>query len=444
MQPEQPSQICAEPGAHDVLALFTERQGTQRSVLMMREQLEGAEPPALLLVQGLEFVLYLASEAGSGLDEELLCEWLMDCYCYRHYKQQARDGARAEAQARLQNMELLYPGLAEAWDALESDDARLAHFLGREHRAPSGEADAETTVLALYRTLVTSWRALQVARDACAALDARGELWDEYRRLHRRLASYSAVKQEMKARGRPLFFVQGVTRLELDRTWPAAPKLAGRQLWALQLEGNHAVLEHLVHALRYPMELGGQFWPHRVEGRKVDTLVLEMNAARQLVLFDRRVSQPAHYTQRQLPQPGRLWRFAQARQLGDADGVLEPARAQSADVCYAELGGFAGVQERAASGGNTLPLRLAWLESAVLLCDYGARTEHKRPVTLADGLVVQRAQKPPKPAPRVVVDQKRKPDDELQLLGASSAKRKKHNTKVPLRQATLVSFTAYK
>lgn len=434
--------FCCELSQHTLLALFTEMLAEQkphsRSVYVAREQLENStEPPALLVIEGLEFVLYLATEGD--IDRDTLAEWMMSNYCYQHYERKHFDTGAMEAHARHLCIQRPFPDLEERWRGMASDDERAVHFLALEQ---------SETAEQLLDGMLSLYRENRVSEVTQQCLERNVALYAEYKRLKKKnQATMAAVKEEMKVD--PFFFIKSVHALAVEKSWPVAAKLAGQRVWAVTFD-NHTILEHFVDKLRYPIEVGGQLYPHRVEGRKIGVTVLEMSPQGELQVFNRRGTIPHDYTLRQTPALGKRWHFNDCkRQLNG--GVLTAALETKNGVRCGLLGEdpFTTVCKLAQRNdtrvsSNLAPLKLTWLDSAVLLVDARHHTESKKPVSLCDALKPQQVKKTePGPTPTL----KRKlDDDDVFIVGTSAAaatKKTKYNGTKPLVQARLINFTTY-
>ncbi len=411
-----------------LLAVFTECDtGERRSVVVARETLETGEPPALVLVEGLEFVLHLATEGD--LTQESLLQWLMSSYCYSHYEQRNYDTELMEANARSRAIGVLYPELETQWRAMTSDEQRAVHFLALE------QCDCAEQLL---KSMLSLHRQNLVSERTQSLLERQIETHGEYKRQLRALETVEAVQAKMQCDW--FFFVKSLC--ELPPVDPAAKKLAGARVWRVTF-ADHTVMEYFVDKLRHPIEIGGQLFPRRVEGTKVGVTVLD----NELQVFSRRNTVPHDYTLRQLPKLGAAWQFSACKRQLFA-GVLEPAVQVAPSPPQCGLLGadpFTTLCHLAQPNAKSLashlfPVELAWLHSAVLLVDSAQHTEVKLPVSLGQALQPQPHQSAAKQPVKRKAD-----DDEVVITGsaASGYKKRKFSGGKPLVQARLTGFTSY-
>lgn len=345
-----------------------------RSVLVGR-----AAGGGLALVEGLEFRLYLAT-ADAELDGQALHKELTRAYASERYSRKALAAASGALQTQRRESAVLFPGAEARWAEALARGEEVADLL------PGVPAEAAPALLAQFRRAA----AVQVA---LKQLEANAALFRQYRQLEEMLATVALLQEEMQA---PDFFpIKHFRQWLPSKLSPLPDKLKGARVWCLTLE-NHAALEYYVRKLRYPLEMGGQWFPERRPGRQVALTVLEMDPAlERLQLCDRsRQENPHLYSLAQLPrlapeeaEEAVQLRWAESRALHL--GLLSPALA-SVQAEYAEAEGedvFARLQACASRNdlrcaGNACLLQLGELGAEVRLVSYGARERPQEPPAL--------------------------------------------------------------
>jgi hypothetical protein len=481
VEPVQSMQ-CEPQTDTTVLALYTtvSRNSSQqrvphtRSVYLMRETRDDDRPPALVMLQNLEFVLYAA--ADGELSTEALLHCMQESYCL---KQCSRKACAAAAQERLAQVSTLTqsPVFRESeWTRATSDDERRAHCQ-RHWDALTDEQRlaVEAGFEAHFTALLQSWRHRQALDAARPVRDANAELFGEYRRL-------ADPVQDRDTMDAPHFFVPRAARqLAISARWPCVGRLKDKQVWEFRFD-SHAALEHFVHAFRsWPLEFGGQWYPTRVKGREVHMQVLE--AVEWGVPDDRlqlRLYEPPkrfgggggsgshEYALAQTPlfeaksRKQLRWQF-EVRSQRVTGGLLQPALWQTGAPRWIDgaeedrFGALCAVARRndarVCSSRATLTLSE---NDAVLLLDFSRRTELKvrretGPLVVVDYTAALTRQLAPKKAitaeGRKRVDLKRRPDEPVAPIEKSSSavKKARHevdgSVKAPLRQASLWDFS---
>ncbi len=479
MEPESISATLQQ--ASDVLALYTDSAGHTRSVYVTRQTDSGR----LLLLEGLSFTLYFATESGSQpLDAQKLGEWMQESFASRHYGKKGRGERAMQRQAQSKTLCTLYPELERRWLSCgpvseAGDRARRAYFDALPPAVtPTACDEPPVDRDALYQGLREAFLRAQVLDQETQACETQAALRSHYLSLvqprhwqNREPLSGAQARAAMEKDGDGHFFVvQRIEELIPTRQWPCFTKLTGRQVWRAELVNHHA-LEHFVgHLNRFPIELDGQWYPQRIEGRLVQAQVLEPVADgtegthAPSLQIPRAPPRPHQYTLQQTQQFKKTGTTLQLRFPADAartvrSGLLLPALFLSTAVYFSELGDdpFARLSSLAQNNGeqtmrsNKLALLLPWLFGHrcdhALLLPWSQRQEIKRArQTLALSAQLEVLQRQPiekkavQPG-RKRVDLKRKPgdgpDDETGGRGGDGGNKK-------LRQQSMFTFMSTK
>lgn len=183
----EPEQIQCEPQADTVLALYTtigrnaahQRVPHTRSVYVMRETRDDDQPPALLLLQNLDFVLYAASE--SEISEAALLHCMQEGYCIKQHSRKAREQATQERGAATAAMDTRVFDEAE-WARTGTDAERRALCRRRWDALPE-EARQDTDPETIFTSTLQSWHHRLALDAANPVREAGAELFKEYGRL---------------------------------------------------------------------------------------------------------------------------------------------------------------------------------------------------------------------------------------------------------------------
>ncbi len=261
MEPEQAVYVECEPlSTTTLLALYTtvQRNSVQqrvphtRSVMLAREA-DGA----LLVLQGLEFVLYVASDGELTHAELLHC--MQESYCFKHCSRKARDALTQQRADLLAAMQATRVFAEQEWARAPNDAARRALAERALQALPVEQrSGALADPVALCASLLAHWHHCRALEDAAPERDAQAELFADYRRLTDPVLDRAALDADA------FFVVRALRRLEVSVHWPCAARLRGKQVWEARFD-SHAALEHFAHSFRaYPLELGGQWYPERL------------------------------------------------------------------------------------------------------------------------------------------------------------------------------------
>ena len=272
---------------------------------------------AVVLIQGLQFTLYVTSD--SDLSDSELAHWIQDSYCYDQCSRRALNALQSERDALAQSMTETGHFQENEWARCIGDEERRALF----DRTAAGSEDAA----ALFPLLLSQWRQLVELNTLIGLRRASGLLYTEYRRLEDPVADRARLDADA------VFVRRGLQRIPVHHSWPCALKLKDQAVWALQFE-NSCALELLMNKFHWPMEIGGVWFPERVEGRRVQMTLLEPVAwgtekQLQLKFYEqKRGAGPHDYVLAQTPHlissARTQWSFAR-NERAPHGGVLQPA-----------------------------------------------------------------------------------------------------------------------
>ena len=289
----------------DLLALFVDDRGQgeetvprTRSVILNRST---SHPNAVLMIQGLEFMLYMATPFDVELEKNQLCEWLMQCYGGKHFTDTALSNHWSQFESLVALLNLAHPGLLTLWRQSANDTERLAHFkklgivvTGAGDMTQSQQCDS---LLSIYRRIVDSEARVPI-------LEAQVKHFSDYRKRMRKSGNYAEVKRQMHE-CEDFFFLGAVEEMVAQSSWPRIGKGGKARYWSISLK-NHQVLEYLVNQLqRYSITLNAE-WSEserrKVGGTLVPVKILQRSAAQaSMVLQDFSHGAPHDYTLSQLP-----------------------------------------------------------------------------------------------------------------------------------------------
>jgi hypothetical protein len=419
------------------LSLFTDsvlnsehkRVPHTRSVYVTSEKRNDVQTPALLLVEGLCLTLHIATPVGE-VDQAQLLEEMIRSYAAKYYSTKALTALITQIEDRTKSLEVAHPGLERQW--LEAE--RKWYASTPSQRVATVEEALRATLptedQSLFPTLLALLRENQVTRVRLENLEANIALYKEYRLLLKREESVTQVKREIRAEN--FFFIKSLQEVPVEKSWSLSPKLEKKRVWRATFD-NHLVLEHFLEFFRHPMEIDGQFYPTRFEGRKVAVSLLEMDPSGQPRFYEKGRNALSHdYTLRQTVAirlgGSLLWEFpSHKRQL--CLGTLEScfisvSHPDETISTFASLCGQAQSNVGRLSSSR-MTVQLGQLGRVVLLLDYNARrkTEEKVvAVSLLDRLDrVPVKKSPPQPSPpgKKKVSLKRRTDEEDEVRSAS-------------------------
>jgi len=458
--------IEAELRSSDLLALFTDsvldrehrRIPHTRSVYITKEKesvVEGSS--ALLLIDNLPFTLHVATPVGE-LDQAQLLEEMIRSYCSKYYSVKSQTALVNEIHSRSRALESRYPGLEKQWLQTElkwhsSSLVTKAVTVDEALRVYLSTIESNTAIVeANFPAILSRYRENQVARVRLENLDANISLYKEYRQLLKKEEDIYLVRKEMKADS--FFFIKSLIEVPVEKSWALASKLDKCLVWCVTLD-NHLILEHFLEHFRRPLEIGGQFYPTRIEGKKVPVRVLAMDpTGTQPHFYERGRNTVAHdfSLNQTLAFRGRtesiLWSFpSHKKQL--SLGTIEPGTLCdiASDAPIASFEGLClGAQKNVGHlSSNRLTVQLGQLQSVVLLLDYATVTKSEEKTTVVSFIdILDRV--PVKKVPetgRKKVSLKRTTEEEVQQTAAKKSKYMGKDAPKRLRQSSL-SFVVEK
>lgn len=464
MEPEQQkTHICELSSSESLLALYTtvyrnvlhQRVPHTRSVYVTRVLESGGgdndNKKSLLLIQGLPFVLYCASDGELTADE--LSHWAQQSYGIELYSKRAMEAARAERDTLLASMNQTPQCFSEYEWVRCLDDAERRVLFERGFKQTDGHGGDDTGAL-LFSQLLGDWHQLQEMNVQLGLRQDGAKIFSNYRRLQ------DPVRDRRSLDADAFFCVRAIESVALQREWPCASKLKDRQVWALHFE-DHRALEHFVHKFNWPLEIGGQWYPERVPGREVSMIVLEPTdwhaVPHSLRLYERKKGTGTHeYALAQTPRFSEKmrtqWHFPQHSAALVSGGLLQPAffHRQSTGRPLAEMarqpdlfGGLCALARhnklQVRSNRMTLDMAQALDDcDCLFLVDYGERREVrvKRdpsaivvvPYTQALNKQLMATGKSSSASGRKRIDLKRHAADELPPVQSNAKKKQKHET----------------